>query len=254
VRDLAFRFADADHDVLQGLSFEAEPGMLVAITGPVGSGKSALATVLTGLYPYNGSVCVGNRELRDLSVSERVQTIAYSGQDAFLFSASIAQNITLQTNGAGPGDEDRSSSKDDAALQRALADSALADDMPLFPEGLASVVGERGVRVSGGQRQRISLARALYAGSPLLVLDDPFSAVDIGTERRMIAQLRAAREARTLFVFSHRLAAFAEADLILVLNGGRLVESGTHSALMAAGGIYATIYQAQDWLVREDYG
>ena len=213
-----------------------------------------MATALTGLYPYSGSIRVGDRELRDLSVAERVQTIAYSGQDAFLFSASIAQNITLRPDGAASGVGGRPSYEDDPALQRALADSALADDMPLFPEGLASVVGERGVRVSGGQRQRISLARALYAGSPFLVLDDPFSAVDIGTERRMIAQLRTAREARTLFVFSHRLAAFAEADLVLVLNGGRLVESGTHAALMAAGGTYATIYQAQDWLVREEHG
>ena len=250
-RDLSFRFPGSAHDVLHGVTFAAPPGALVAVTGPVGSGKSALATVLTGLYEYGGSILANGRELRDLSAAERVRAVAYSGQDSFIFSASIAQNITLQPAGTVPDDDPR--------LQQALHIAALTEDQALFPDGLATVVGERGARVSGGQRQRIALARAIYAGSPLLVLDDPFSAVDIGTERRMVERLRReltgnAASPRTLFIFSHRLTAFTLADLVLVLNGGRVVEQGTHDALMSAGGIYARIFSAQDWLEHETHG
>ncbi|MBN1135932.1 MAG: ABC transporter ATP-binding protein [Anaerolineae bacterium] len=250
-RDLSFRFPGSAHDVLHGVTFTAPPGALVAVTGPVGSGKSALATVLTGLYEYGGSILANARELRDLSAAERVRAVAYSGQDSFIFSASIAQNITLQPAGTVPDDDPR--------LQQALHIAALTEDLALFPDGLATVVGERGARVSGGQRQRIALARAIYASSPLLVLDDPFSAVDIGTERRMVERLHReltgnAASPRTLFLFSHRLAAFTQADLILVLNSGRVVEQGTHDALLAAGGIYARIFSAQDWLEHEAHG
>lgn len=249
VSDLLFRFPSGMQDVLQGVSFAAPPGSLVAVTGPVGSGKSALAMALTGLYAYEGSIRLNGLELRDLSAAKRVQTVAYSGQDSFIFSASIAQNITLRPQ-AAPGD----APVDDPALQKSLYVAALDGDLSLFSEGLATVVGERGARVSGGQRQRISLARAIYTGCPLLVLDDPFSAVDIGTERHMIERLRHDLPGCTLVIFSHRLATFTQADLILVLNGGRLAEQGVHSTLMAAGGIYARIFAAQDWLEHENYG
>jgi len=242
-RGLVFRFPGSAQDVLQDISFDALPGAMVAVTGPVGSGKTALATALTGLYPYTGHVRVDGRELREMSPSERVATVAYSGQDSFIFSASLAQNIALRpTEEVAP---------DEPALQQALRVSALAEDLDLFPDGLATVVGERGVRVSGGQRQRISLARAIYARTPVLVLDDPFSAVDIGTERRMIDRLRHELADRTLFIFSHRLSAFTQADTVLVLNGGKLVERGTHEQLMARAGIYQKIYTAQDWLEHE---
>lgn len=243
VRDLCFRFPSSTQDVLKGVSFEALPGALVAVTGPVGSGKTALATALTGLYPYTGRIRVDGRELGELSPSERVATVAYSGQDSFIFSASLAQNITLRPPEAVVPDE--------PALQQALRVSALVEDLGLFADGLATVVGERGVRVSGGQRQRISLARAIYARSPVLVLDDPFSAVDIGTERRMIERLRHELADRTLLIFSHRLAAFTQADTVLVLDNGQLVEHGTHEELMALGGMYFKIFSAQDWLEHE---
>lgn len=246
VRGLIFRFRGASGEALHGVSFEAPEGAFLAVTGPVGSGKSALGAALTGLYPYEGSIRVGGRELRNLAAEERPRLIAYAGQDAFLFSASICQNITLQRPDEDGIDEDR--------LTHALRVSALAEDLPLFPEGLETRVGERGVRVSGGQRQRISLARAIYAGSPILVLDDPFSAVDIGTEERMIGHLRREMGARTLIIFSHRLRAFVHADRILVLSGGRVVEQGAHAELMAMDGIYHRIYAAQDWLERETHG
>lgn len=246
LHDMSFRFPGATQDALQGISFGAAPGAWVAVTGPVGSGKSALAAALTGLYPYRGRLQVGGRELRDLDAAERVRTVAYAGQDAFIFSATIAENITLQPLDAV--------AFDDPALQRALFVAALTEDLPLFADGLATVVGERGARVSGGQRQRIALARAIYAATPLLVLDDPFSAVDIGTERRMIERLRGALARRTVFIFSHRLATFVQADKILVLEHGRLAEEGDHASLMAANRTYARIYNAQTWLERENHG
>jgi len=246
LQEMSFRFPGATQDALRGVSFGTAPGAWVAVTGPVGSGKSALAAALTGLYPYQGRMQVGARELRDLDAAERVRTVAYAGQDAFIFSATIAENITLQSLDAV--------AFDDPSLQRALFVAALTEDLALFPDGLATVVGERGARVSGGQRQRIALARAIYAATPLLLLDDPFSAVDIGTERRMIERLRGALSQRTVFIFSHRLATFVQADKILVLEHGRLAEEGDHASLMAADRTYARIYNAQTWLERENHG
>jgi ATP-binding cassette subfamily B multidrug efflux pump len=246
VDNLRFSFTGASHDALEGISFNIPAGSLVGITGAVGSGKSALAAALTGLYPYAGSIRLDGRELRELDDTERVASIAYSGQDAFIFSSSIAQSIIQRPT--------QDTGHDDARLQAALHSSALVEDLALFPEGLDTLVGERGVRISGGQRQRIALARALYAGCPLLILDDPFSAVDIGTERRIIDRLRTGALGQTVLVFSHRLAAFTQADWVLVLDRGRLIEQGTHEALMAAQGVYHRIYTAQAWLERETHG
>lgn len=243
VEGLSYTYPGAARETLRGISFSAADGAFVAITGAVGSGKTALAAALTGLYPYQGSIRVGGHELSALHPLERTAAVAYAGQDSFIFSGTILENITMQPPGAVPAD--------DPALVRALYVSALTEDLPLFPEGLATRVGERGVRVSGGQRQRIALARTLYADSPIVVVDDPFSAVDIGTERRMIDRLRHDLSGRTLVVCSHRLSAFVSADTILVLNGGEVVERGTHEELMAAGGVYQRIYSAQDWMEHE---
>jgi len=132
--------------------------------------------------------------------------------------------------------------------------AALSDDIVLFREGLDTLVGERGVRLSGGQRQRVSLARAIYSGNPILVLDDPFSAVDIGTEQRLIERIRPSLKGYTILVFSHRLASFTEANQVLVLEKGKVTEQGNHQKLMAAAGIYQKIYSAQTWLESEKSG
>jgi ABC-type multidrug transport system fused ATPase/permease subunit len=238
VAGMSFSYPGGESPVLRHLDFEVPLGSVVGVTGPVASGKSALASVLTGLYPYDGSITVGGLELRALEADDRRQLIAYAGQDAFLFSGSIADNITF----GRPGPVDQQ------ALDRALNIAAVSDDLALFADGIATRIGERGVRVSGGQRQRIALARALYAARPILILDDPFSAVDIGTERRIVERMRDQVTGSTVFVFSHRLNTFTLADRILVLDRGRLAESGTHRELMLHGGIYQRIFEAQTWL------
>lgn len=237
VEKLSFRYPAGTSNAIQDISFSVPMGSVVGVTGAVGSGKSALASVLTGLYPYEGSIQVAGVELSQLSKLERQTLISYSGQEPFLFSASIAENVAF---GETEPDRDR--------VMQVLHLAALADDLALFPQGIDTVVGERGVRVSGGQRQRIALARALYADSPILVLDDPFSAVDIGTERRMVERLRQQLAGRTAFIFSHRLHAFEQADYVLVLDHGRVVQQGTHAELLADDGIYQRIFSAQTWM------
>lgn len=240
-RDLTFRFgADGERPALDGMCFEAHAGSLVAVTGPVGSGKTALALALTGLYDYEGSLTVGGRELRALSREERLAAISLLDQDSFLFSATIAENVSFQPLAAG--------AEAPPALAAAARTAALADDLPLFAEGYRTLVGELGVRVSGGQRQRIALARSVYPRTPVVVLDDPFSAVDVATERRMLNRLRQDLAGSTVVLFSHRLGAFPEADLILVLKDGGIAEAGRHDELLAAGSTYARIFKAQQWL------
>lgn len=218
----------------------APAGSLVAVTGPVGSGKTELALALTGLYDYEGSLTVGGRELRTLTSEERLATISLLDQDSFLFSATIAENVSFQSLAVG--------AEPPPALASAVRTAALADDLPLFSDGYRTLVGELGVRVSGGQRQRIALARSVYPRTPVIILDDPFSAVDVATERRMLNRLREDLAGATVVLFSHRLGAFPEADLILVLRDGAVAEAGRHEELMAAGGAYARIFRAQQWL------
>jgi ABC-type multidrug transport system fused ATPase/permease subunit len=229
------------------VDLEVDPGALVAITGPVGSGKSALARLVAGLYPPDtGLVEVSGCPVAGLDPALRAATVGYLGQEPQVFSGTVAENITLFAE-AGVNLS--------PVANRATALAALSDDLAAMPEGIATEIGELGVRVSGGQRQRIALARAFAAAGQvpgLLVLDDPFSAVDVHTEAAIVAALRDAfgpaaheKERATILLFSHRLAAFPLADMVVVLDAGRVREQGTHAELLAAGGLYARIAHAQ---------
>ncbi len=234
---------------LSQLDLEVPAGAFVAVTGPVGSGKSALARLAAGIYsPDAGRVLLDGEPVAQLPPSERPARVGYLAQEPHLFSGSVLDNICLSpeqhgANGAEP------------LLLRAVELAALGQDMAGMPAGLRTEIGELGTRVSGGQRQRIALARALGAGGSLpglLVLDEPFSAVDVRTEATIASSLRAALGARapageraSVLLLSHRLAAFPQADRVVVLDSGRIEEQGTHDALLAAGGLYARIYRAQ---------
>ena len=251
MRGVTFRYPDAAAPVLCDLALDIPAGALVAVTGPVGSGKSALAQVLVGLLPREaGAVLLDGRPLEALPDAERAARVGLLPQEPFLFSGTIRENVLLAPPGGVP------TAEEDRAVDEAVALAALTEDLRSFPAGLDQPVGELGLRVSGGQRQRLALARALAAAAPatpgLLVLDDPFSAVDVDTEARLIAGLRDAfgptappERRATIVLCSHRLTAFPQADSVVVLDGGRVAEAGTHAALVAAGGLYARIYRAQ---------
>jgi ATP-binding cassette subfamily B multidrug efflux pump len=243
LREVTFTYPGAARSALTGLTLDIAPGSLVAVTGPVGSGKSALARALLGIYP------IAQGEVKfftpDGAPLDERSFIGYLPQDASLFSGSIVENIHMA---AAVGER--------ASAEKAVRISALDVDVAGFAAGLETQVGELGVRISGGQRQRLGLARALAACAPgapgLLVLDDPFSALDVETEARIVAALREAfgqtrplSERTTILLCSQRLAAFPQADRIVVLANGRIEEEGVHDELLARQGLYARIYRAQ---------
>jgi ABC-type multidrug transport system fused ATPase/permease subunit len=251
VEDAVLAYPGAGRPALDGVSLTAEPGALVAVTGPVGSGKTALARAAAGLYPVQGGrVRVDGTDPCAWAPAQR-DSVGYLPQGHQVFSGSIAHNELL----THPGTTAAVAARPAERLAGALRVAAMDGDVAGMAAGPETGIGELGVRISGGQRQRLALARALAAPavSPrLLILDDPFSAVDADTEARIIAALRDAtgpqappEHQATILLCSTRLAAFDRADHVIVLAGGRIRERGTHQQLLAAGGLYARIFRAQ---------
>jgi ATP-binding cassette subfamily B protein len=233
-RDLTFAYVEG-RPVLRGVSFRVPAGGLVAVVGPTGSGKSTLGLLLCRLFePPRGTVLVGGVDVRDLPLGRLRRSVGYVPQEAFLFSRSLRDNVLLGDGGLGP------------ERLRAVAEAAgLAEEVEGFPDGWDTVVGERGLTLSGGQRQRAALARALAGAPPYLLLDDVLAAVDAAKEWEILKSLRAAVSGRTTLLVTHRLRAAQEADWVVVLDEGAVVEQGTHARLLAAGGVYARLWRVQ---------
>jgi len=233
-RDLSFSYEGRD-DGLRGVSFRVPEGAVVAVVGPTGSGKSTLGALLCRLYePPRGAVLVGGVDVRDLPLGVLRRSIGYVPQEAFLFSRSLRDNVRLADETA-----------DDARIRSAAVTAGLVGDVEELPRGWDTVVGERGLTLSGGQRQRVALARALVGGPPYLVLDDVLASVDAAKEWEIIQSLRSAMGGRTTLMMTHRLRAAQEADWVVVLDEGRVVEEGRHLDLLGRGGVYARLWRVQ---------
>jgi ABC-type multidrug transport system fused ATPase/permease subunit len=222
-------------EVLHGVSFTAQPGQMVALVGSSGAGKSTIASLLARLYDVDsGAVRLAGADVRDVTFASLRDTVGVVTQDGHLFHESIRANLLLA---------DPDATDDDlwAALRRARLDDVVAD----MPDGLDTVVGERGYRLSGGQRQRLTIARLLLGRSRVVVLDEATAALDSESEAAVQQALDEALAGRTSIVIAHRLSTVRAADLILVVEDGRIVERGTHERLLARRGRYATLYETQ---------
>lgn len=234
-RNVAFRYSDGRAG-LQDLSFEAKPGQMVALVGPSGAGKSTALSLIPRLHDVSeGKVLLDGADLRDVQLASLRDAIAYVSQDTLLFDLSIRDNIMM-------GRPEASVEELNEAARLAAADGFIS----ALPEGFETIVGQGGQRLSGGQRQRIALARALLRDPRLLLLDEATSALDSESEALVQEALSNVRRGRTTIMVAHRLSTVRSADLVVVLDHGRVVEAGTHEQLTEAGGLYARMVKRQE--------
>jgi ATP-binding cassette subfamily B protein len=222
-------------DVLRDVSFTAEPGQMVALVGPSGAGKTTITALVSRLYDVSdGSVTINGRDVRDVTMQSLHGLVGVVTQDAHMFHDTIRANLLYARPDATA-----------AELHQALADAQVLTLVESLPDGLDTVVGDRGYRLSGGEKQRMAIARLLLKAPDVVVLDEATAHLDSESEVAVQRALATALQGRTSLVIAHRLSTIREADQILVIDGGRVVQSGKHDELLAAGGTYADLYRTQ---------
>jgi ATP-binding cassette subfamily B protein len=234
-RNLTFSYGANQLPELKNIALKIPAGQVCGIIGETGSGKSTLVNLLLRLHePADRTIFVDGVDIRQMPLRELEDAIGYVSQDIFLFSGSLRENILLGVeNGEATG------------VENAARIAQLLPTIESFHAGFETVIGERGVRLSGGQKQRAALARAIIKNPPILILDDAFSNVDVETEEEILRELRQFMRGRTSLLISHRISTVREADLIVYLRGGEIIEQGTHDELLARRGAYFELYQKQ---------
>ncbi|WP_144631125.1 lipid A export permease/ATP-binding protein MsbA [Bordetella genomosp. 13] len=235
-REVSHRFPDAERDTVSSVSFRVEPGQTVALVGRSGSGKTTIANMLPRFVaPTSGQILLDGVPLNDVSLHSLRANLSLVSQDVTMFDDTIAANVGYGALGQA----------DEARIREALRDANLLEFVDSLPNGLQSPVGEKAARLSGGQRQRLAIARALIKNAPVLILDEATSALDNESERQVQSSLERLMQGRSTLVIAHRLSTVQNADRIIVLDAGRIAEQGTHAELLAAGGLYASLYNMQ---------
>jgi ATP-binding cassette subfamily B protein len=223
------------HPVLKGVSFTARPGQLIALVGHSGAGKTTITSLVSRLYDVNeGAVRINGLDVRDATLASLRDTVGVVMQDAHLYHDTIAANLRYARPEAS-----------DEEIWEALRAAQIGDLIESLPDGLETVVGDRGYRLSGGEKQRLALARLLLKAPRVVVLDEATAHLDSESEAAVQKALKAALEGRTSLVIAHRLSTIREADEILVIHEGRIAERGRHEELLARGGLYAELYRTQ---------
>jgi ATP-binding cassette subfamily B protein len=233
--DVTFGYDTAEESVIEDVSFSVDGGDTVALVGPTGAGKSTILRLLLRLYDVDaGSIEIDGQDVRDVSVSSLRRAMGYVSQDTFLFHGTVKENIAYGTFNA--------TQEEIVAAARAAEAHGFVENLP---DGYDTMVGERGVKLSGGQRQRIAIARAVLRDPAILVLDEATSDVDTETEMFIQRSLDSLTRDRTTFAIAHRLSTIKDADQIVVVEDGHVVERGTHEELLADGGLYAHLWGVQ---------